>query len=141
MAVITKATDSSTLTLNGRVINDTLDGDEFVLAPLNPYATQTGGRRSVSMQSRSDRNVYTLTMRVFRYSDDDTWLNNELNKRFPTVFNGSLKTSLLKDGANIVETWDLANGCFTTQPTDTKNNTDDNLESVYVIQFYTCKRV
>lgn len=137
MAVITFKADSTTLILNGQVISDFINGDIIELSPVNPETVRTyGANRSVNIQQRADKDVYTLKFRVLRNSDSDIFLNNQLNSDKPVVFNGSLKEIFIKDGTEYVESFEIEAGSFTDKPTYTKNNQDGNAEVEYTIECF-----
>jgi hypothetical protein len=141
MAVISLAADSTTLILNGTAITDLIEGDTITLAPVNPatsHVNAIGG--GVNINERSDRGVYDVTVNVQRFSGNDVFLNNALRQSPPTVFNGSAKENYNRDGTDGVESWVLENGSITTQPTGTKNSTDGNALSTYVLRFRNCSR-
>lgn len=142
MPAIRTEADGATLTLNGRIIQDYIEGDTIELAPANPNSAHVNGVRtnSVSITSRSDRGVYDLTVRVQMFSEDDTFLNGLLNTNPPEIINGSLKESFIRDDAEGVETWTLENGTITEQPTKTKNTQDGNATMQYVIRFRNATR-
>lgn len=141
MAVINVAADSTTLVLNGRAITDFVAGDVLTLTPANPATAHVNSSNGgVSINERSDRGVYDLTVRVQRLSADDSFLNNALRQSPPTVFNGSMKENYNRDGTDGVESWILENGSITTQPTITKNDQDGNALSEYVIRFRDASR-
>ena len=137
MAVITFKSDSTTLILNGQVVSDFVDGDIIELAPVNPETARTyGANRSVNIQQRADKDVYTLKFRVMRNSDSDIWLNSQLNSDKPVVFEGSVKELFVKDGTEYTETFEIEAGSFTDKPTYTKNNQDGNAVVEYVIECF-----
>lgn len=133
---ISYAADSTTLVLNGRVITDTVAGDEFTLAPVNPLTSRVNGaKNAVSIGKRVDGNVMTLTINVIKNSEDDIWLNNQKLSNYPTIFNGSLKENFMINGELRKSSWALEGGSFTDQPTDTRNNQELNVTMAYVIEF------
>jgi hypothetical protein len=141
MAVITFAADSTTLVLNGYAFNSFVSGDILELAPVNDLTSHVNSSAGgVNIQKRSDGDVHDLTIRVQRYSDDDTFLNSEMNQEQPTLFSGSLKENFVKDGADGVESWLMENGSLTTRPTATKNDQDGNALMEYVIRFRSASR-
>lgn len=141
MATVNLAADSSTLTLNGTVIDDFVDGDTLTMTPVNPVTGRMRSLRGINIQERSDKDVYDLVFRVPKYSDSDIFLNTEVNQSPPTVFDGTLKEVYDRDGVEITNTYTLEAGSFTTQPTDTRNNQDGNNMMEYTIQFDRAVRV
>jgi hypothetical protein len=140
-SAITLAADSTTLILNGTAITDLVEGDTITLAPVNPatsHVNAIGG--GVSINERSDRGVYDVTIRVQRFSGSDSFMNNLLRQSPPVLINGSAKENFIRDGIGGVESWVLENGSITTQPTGTKNSTDGNALSEYVVRFRNCSR-
>jgi len=137
MPNIRVSADGATLTLNGRIIDDLVEGDSIEMAPANPNTAHVNGVRpnSVAITNRSDRNVHDLTVRVLKFSEDDTFLNSIRNQEFPEVIEGSLKESFVRDGADAEESWILEQGSITDQPTETKNTQDGNATMQYVIRF------
>lgn len=141
MAVITMSADSTTLTLNGTLVNDLVSGDVLTLAPVNPLTSHVNAKNGgVTIQKRADADVHDLTVRVHRNSESDVFMNSAINSEQPTVFNGSMKENFNRDGADGVETWTLANGSITTRPTATMNDQDGNALSEYVIRFRSAVR-
>lgn len=141
MATISLAADSTTLILNGTAITDLIEGDTITLAPVNPatsHVNAIGG--GVNINERSDRGVYDVTVRVQRFSQSDVFMNNLVRQSPPVVINGSAKENYNRDGTDGVESWILENGSVTTQPTGTKNSTDGNALSEYVIRFRNASR-
>lgn len=141
MAVITLAADATTLVLNGRAIVDLSEGDTMTLAPVNPataHVNSIGG--GVSINERSDRGVHDLTVRVQKYSSDDSFLNALLRQSPPALINGSAKTAYTRNDIDGEQSWLLENGSITTQPTDTKNSTDGNAMMEYVVRFRDASR-
>lgn len=141
MSVITLAADSTTLILDGVAITDLAEGDTITIAPVNPATAHVNAiNGGVSINERSDRGVHDVTVRVHKYSASDVLLNSKLRQSPPAVINGSAKENYTRDGADFVESWLLENGSVTTQPTNTKNSTDGNALSEYVIRFRNASR-
>ena len=137
MAVVSFKSDSTTLILNGFVVRDFINGDILELAPVNPETARTyGSNRAVNIQHRSDKDVYTIKFRVMRDSDSDVFLNTQLNSDKPVVFNGSIKEIFIKDGEELVESFEIEAGSFTDKPTHTKNNQDGNAQVEYTIECF-----
>lgn len=141
MGVITVSVDSSTLILNDKAITNFAEGDYITLTPANPassHVNSAGG--GVSIAEHLGRDVYDLMVRVQKYSSDDIFLTGVLNGEGVTLLAGSLKESYTADGSAGVESWNLDGGSITTQPTQTKNNTDGNALMEYTVRFRTAKR-
>jgi hypothetical protein len=137
MAVISFKSDSTTLVLNDEVINDFINGDILELAPVNPDTSRLYGRnKSVNIQKRSDAEVYTLKFSVMKNSDSDIFMNTQMNKPIPVVFNGSMKEIFVKDGEELVDSYELQAGSITDKPTQTKNNQDGNAQLDYTIELF-----
>ena len=135
MNIVLKA-DSTTLVLNGTVINDFVESDIITLAGANPTTShQNGTGANVLIKKRSDSDVYDLTVNVIKYSNSDIFLNSALNQEVPVVFNGSLKESFLRDGAEGVENWLLENGSLTDKPEHSYNSQDGNNTVSYKFRF------
>lgn len=140
MSVINIPVNSTTLTLNSRVYRSLAEGDEITLAPVNDSTSQSNAADGgVIITARSDREVHDLTVRVQKHSDDDASLN-ALRNSPSTLINGSIKTSLVRDGVDLVDTYLLSNGSVTTQPTETSNHTDGSPMLEYVIRFRSAQR-
>jgi len=134
MAAIVLGADSSTLVLNGMIINDFAEGDTITMSPVNARTSRTHGNAgNVIVKERVDRNVYDITIRVIQYSRSDVWLNDQMNGDI-VLFNGSLKETFIKDGNVGSESWSIENGSITTQPSSTKNNQDGQPVMEYTIQ-------
>lgn len=137
MAVSRFLTNSTTLVLNGELIKDFINGDVIELAFVNPLTSRVyGANRAVNITQRSDNDVATLTVRVQRYSDNDIWLNEQVNNETPVIFEGSLKEVYIKDGSESVESYEIISGSITTKPTYTKNNQDGNATVEYVMECF-----
>ena len=135
MAQISLAADSTTLTLNGRVMQDFEAGDRFTLAPVNPKTSHTNSSNNgVTITERVDGGVHDLTLRVQKHSDDDVFLNTLRNDP-SVIIVGSSKEVFVKDGTDGVDTHELQAGSITTQPTSTRNDQDGNSLMEYVIRF------
>lgn len=136
MATIVVDTKNATLTLNGRTIEDTPEGDVFTIAYQNDITTQTQGTNNgLVVKERTDKDMALLTVRVLRYSADDAFLTNAINAANVTVFQGSLKVNFTRDGVDGIETHTLANGTFQTRGDNTVNNQDGADIQEYVIMF------
>lgn len=137
MAITSFKVDSTTLVLNGTVINDMINGDIIELAPVNPETARTYGRnRSVNIVQRSDKDVYTLKFRLLRNSDSDIFMNDQINKQTLVVFDGSIKENYVKDGEEFTETFELSAGSITDKPTHIRNNVDGNEQVEYTIECF-----
>lgn len=136
MSVITLNNDSLTLTLNGRVYNNLAEGDTTTLTPVNELTSRiNSAQNGVTIAKRMDAGVHDMVVRVQKYSDDDIELNSLRNAESPALIAGSVKENFIKDGTDGVETIELQAGSITAQPTNTKNNTDNNALMEYTIQF------
>ena len=136
MAAIINQVELITLTLNNHLFTSFVAGDILELTPQNDYSSQivaTGG--GVNIQKRSDANVHDLIMRIQKHSDDDVFMNIQVNSRQIVVFDGSLKQNYIKDGVDSVETYILALGSIMTLPTDTVSDLDGSAVREYVIRF------
>lgn len=136
MAQIVISADTSTLVLNGRIITDIAAGDYITITPSNALTSRANSAQNgVTISKRVDAGVNVLVVRVQKFSNDDVWLNQQMNAAIPVVFDGSVKESFVRDGAALKETYDLQVGSITTQPTQTKNNQDVNALMEYTIEF------
>ncbi|HFY0590970.1 TPA: hypothetical protein ACIGVI_004534, partial [Yersinia enterocolitica] len=127
MSQIVISADTATVVMNGRIITDIAAGDYITLTPTNPLTSRANSAQNgVTISKRVDAGVTVMVVRVQKYSNDDVWLNQQINTDIPVVFNGSVKESFVRDGAALKETYDLQVGSITTQPTQTKNNQDVN---------------
>jgi len=141
MSVITLQADATTLILNDQSITSFGEGDYLTLTPVNAasaHVNSAGG--GVTISERFDKDVHDLVVRVQKYSPDDVFLQGLLNGESVTVLIGSLKESYVADGSAGVESWTLEAGSITTQPTQTKSNTDGNALMEYTARFRTAKR-
>lgn len=135
MARITVPADSSTLTLNGRVIQDFEAGDVYTLTYANPKTAHTNSSNGgVTIHERVDGGVGDLVVRVQKFSDDDVFLNTLRNSP-ATIIDGSLKEVFNKNGQDGVDTHELQSGSVTAQPSPTKSDTDGNSLMEYTIRF------
>lgn len=141
MAEIVVNSSTATIVLNGRIITDIVTGDYVTLTPSNPLTSRANSAQNgVTISKRVDAGVHGMVMRVQKFSNDDIWLNGLSNSEIPTVINGSIKESFIRDGASLKETYDLQVGSLTTQPTQTKNNQDVNALMEYTIEFRNIRR-
>lgn len=136
MAVIALQADSTTLVLNGTIINDLGEGDSITFTSVNPLTGHVNSAgNGVTIKKRFDGGVTDMVVRVQKYSDADVFLNSSRESAAPVVFNGSAKENYTKDGTEFVCTLQLNNGSITAQPTDTRNNQDGNALMEYTIRF------
>ncbi|WP_449555269.1 hypothetical protein [Lelliottia amnigena] len=141
MSQIVISADTATFVLNGRIITDIAAGDYITLTPTNPLTSRANSAENgVTISKRVDAGVTVMVVRVQKFSNDDIWLNQQINANTPVVFNGSVKESFVRDGAALKETYDLQVGSITTQPTQTKNNQDVNALMEYTIEFRNSRR-
>lgn len=134
MSEIVLQGNSTTLTLNGFVFTNLIEGDAVELAPVNPKTFRVNSQKGVTIGNRSDGDVHDLTVRVQKYSQDDVFLNSAMNQADPVVFNGSLKENFVRDGADGVASAILELGSLTDRPTDIRNTQDGNAAIEYKIQ-------
>ena len=141
MAEIVLNTESTTLVLNGTPINDMVNGDVIVMTPTNPLTSRVNGTNdSVAIAKRSDAGVTSMVIRVFRFSDSDVFMNSIRNSAEPVVINGSLKSNFKRNGIDGTESYILESGSVTTQPTDTKSDTEGNALMEYTVEFRNARR-
>ena len=141
MAVIALQADSTTLVLNGTILNDLAEGDSITFTSANPLTGHVNSSgNGVTIKKRLDGGVTDMVVRVQKYSDSDVFLNSAKESGLPVVFNGSAKENYTKDGTDFVCTLQLNNGSITTQPTDTRNNQDGNALMEYTIRFRNAAR-
>ncbi len=141
MSQIVISADTATVVMNGRIITDIAAGDYITLTPTNQLTSRANSAQNgVTISKRVDAGVTVMVVRVQKYSNDDVWLNQQINTDIPVVFNGSVKESFVRDGAALKETYDLQVGSITTQPTQTKNNQDVNALMEYTIEFRNIRR-
>ncbi|HHH1326040.1 TPA: hypothetical protein ACPZHP_001393 [Yersinia enterocolitica] len=141
MSQIVISADTATVVMNGRIITDIAAGDYITLTPTNPLTSRANSAQNgVTISKRVDAGVTVMVVRVQKFSNDDIWLNQQINTDIPVVFNGSVKESFVRDGAALKETYDLQVGSITTQPTQTKNNQDVNALMEYTIEFRNIRR-
>jgi len=139
MAIIEN--DEATLIQNGEVMTDLIAGDVMVLTPVNPHSSQidsNGG--GVTINKRTNADVYDLQVNTQRMGAADRFYQKVINSDGIVVINGSVKQDYVRDGVSGVESWTLGTGTITTQPTDTKNNTDGNAGRQYTIRFRNVRR-
>ena len=126
--------NSTTLTLNGYVFTDLIEGDAIEIAPANPKTFRVNSQKGVTVGNRSDGDVHNLKVRVQKYSQDDVFLNSAMNQVSPVIFNGSMKENFVRDNADGVGSWILELGSLTDRPTDLRNTQDGNAAIEYTIQ-------
>ena len=137
MAGIRVSATGATLTLNGHIFNNLIEGDVIELNPVNAKTSHVNGIQSgdVTISTRSDGDVRDLIVRVQRFSEDDVFLNSALNQDFPEIFEGSLKETFIRNGTEGTESWILENGSITDQPSRVKNTQDGNAVMQYTMRF------
>lgn len=132
MSVITFKADSTTLTLNGTVITDFVEGDVITLNYVNPATSHQRSLEGLHIQERSDKKVADLTVRVPQKGDSYEFFRQCINNT--TLLNGTLKESYLKDEEQRTTTYELINGTVTTQAGRTINTLDGNNLAEFVIR-------
>ena len=134
--VINFLTASSTLILNGDLVDDFIEGDYMTLTFPNPVTSRANGEKnSVTTSKRVDSDVAVLAVSVKKLSDSDRFLNNARFAETPVVFQGSIKDNYSADGAEAVESYLLENGTFTDQGDDPRNNQERSAVMIYTIEF------
>lgn len=134
MAAIVLDTTNSTLTLNGRSIEDTPEGDVFTISYQGDASAQTQGLNGgVVVKSNAGKYTAVLTVRVLKDSADDAFFNNLVNQETVEIVNGSLKTNFTRDGVDGTDTYTISNGSVQTRGDNTINNTDGEEVSEYGI--------
>ncbi len=137
MAIISFKSSSTTLLLNGEVIDNFINGDILELAPVNPETARTyGSSGAVNIQQRSDREVYTLKFRLMKNSDSDIFMNKQLNHTIPVIFYGSIKEVYVKNGIDGVDNFEIQAGSITDKPSHTRNNQDGDATVEYTIECF-----
>ncbi len=141
MAEISLDADSTTLILNGERYDDFLAGDAIILTPVNPHTSRINGSGGgVAIAGRTDSGVFDMTVNFLKQSNSDEAMQSIINGESITVLSGSVKEDYVRDGISGTSSYLLEGGSITTQPTDTRNNTDGNAASSYVIQFRNVRR-
>lgn len=141
MSQIIKEADSVTLVLNGYAFNSFGTGDILTLTPVNAFTSQINSSDGgVTINKRTDHDVYDLTISIQKYSSDDVFLNSLINSQTFEAIEGSLKEAFTRDGTAGIESWSLTGGSILTKPTNTKNDTDGNAVLEYVIRFRSATR-
>ena len=127
-------TVNSTLTLNGRTIEDTPEGDVFVISYQNNVTNQTQGvSGGVVIKPTVNKDSALITVRVLRDRSDDAWFTNQINQEPIVSLAGSLKTNFTRDGVDGVETYTITGGSIQTRSDHTINNTDGEEVSEYIL--------
>ena len=136
MNALSFSTENTSLILNDHPFSNYIDGDILEMTPVNPATTQVRGPNCVNIMKRSDAQVYDLTIRLMRFSDDDVYLSSQLNQDRPVIFKGSLTENYQSEtGLDGVSNWSLNGGSLTDQPTQIDNNVDGNFLMEYKIRF------
>ena len=93
MSAIRVSATGSTLTINGHIFQNLIEGDVIEINPVNNKTSHTNGMRpgDVTITTRSDGGVHDVVVRVQRYSEDDVFLNSLMNSDFPELLEGSCK--------------------------------------------------
>lgn len=142
MAIITYATDSATLALNGRIITGFAISDIIEVNPLNDQTSRVNSADGVSITKRADAGVTDLVVRVQEKSDDDFWFNSLTAGDAPIVIVGSLRENFSKDGVNGVDTWQFEGGSLVGKAPKIVNNNEDTQKVMeYRIQFRNATRI
>lgn len=141
MSEVVLDADSTTLVLNGTALPDFVAGDIITATPVNPLTSHVNSSNGgVTINKRTDGDVYDVAFTLQKFSASDLFMQSQVNQSSPVVFNGSMKEDYTRDTTAGVETWILESGSITTQPTDTKNNTDGNANRQYTIRFRNVRR-
>jgi len=136
MSNIVFKADSTTAIVNGYTLKNLPAGDEITIAPANARTSRTyGAGRKVNIKRRADGDVYTITIRVLRASDDDIFLTDMWN-RDVMGFGGSFKELRIVNGNEEVHSWKFTDASFTTGATETFNNTDGSEVMEYTIEAF-----
>lgn len=136
MSEILLQADSTTLVLNGQVIEDFAEGDYIEINPVNELTSHTNSSNGgVTIIKRLDAGVTDVVVRVQKHSASDVYLNGIRNQDAPIVIEGSAQEVFIRNGTEFVEAWSLERGSMTVQPGNTKNNQDGNALQEYTIRF------
>lgn len=141
MATVTMSADSTTLILNGTTINDFVAGETLTVEWPNEstshiIATQGG----VAIQERADAAVGELTLNLLRNSEADIFMNSAANSGGVTLFNGSMKEVVNRDGNQVISTVKLENGAIMNRGNITVNDTEGNTTCSWKLRFRTATR-
>ena len=142
MSAIRVSATGSTLTINGHIFQNLIEGDTIEVNPVNNKTSHVNGIRpgDVTISSRSDGNVHDVVVRVQRYSEDDVFLNSLMNSDFPELLEGSLKEQYVRGSQQSTETWLFENGSLTERPSRVKNTQDGNAVMQYTMRFRNAAR-
>lgn len=136
MAIIGYDTDSSTLIINGRTIDDFIAGTFISISKPNPDTSRVNGAKgSLSVAKRTDRDVTNVEIHILKGSDSDKYLNPLATSEAVNIVDGSVVSRFSKNGSYRNERWTLSGGTVTTQPTFDHNNTDHAAEATYQLEF------
>lgn len=141
MSNIILQAESTTVVLNGEVLNNLAEQDAVIIQQPNPRTGRVNSERGVTVIKRNDAEVTDLVIKVQRYSADDVLLNSWKESNKIVVLNGSVKESFNRDGTDMLENWVLEAGTFTTSAENVKNNQEPTGISEYTIQFRRGTRV
>lgn len=131
---ITLDTVNSTLTLNGRTIEDTPEGDVFIISYQNNVTNKTRGVNGGAVTKGTvNKNAALITVRVLKDSADDAYMTNLINQPSIEILEGSLKTNFTRNGVDGTDTYTISNGSIQSRGDSTVNNTDGEEVSEYII--------
>ena len=142
MSAIRVSATGSTVTINGHIFQNLIEGDVIEVNPVNNKTSHVNGIRpgDVTISSRSDGNVHDVVVRVQRYGEDDVFLNSLMNSDFPELLEGSLKEQYVRGSQQSTETWLFENGSLTERPSRVKNTQDGNAVMQYTMRFRNAAR-
>ena len=141
MSEILLQADSTTLVLNGQVIEDFAEGDYIEINPVNELTAHTNSANGgVTIIKRLDAGVSDVVIRVQKHSPSDVFLNGIRNSEAPTVIAATAQEVFVRNGTEAIESWSFERGSMTVQPANTKNNQDGNALQEYTVRFRTAVR-
>jgi len=96
MNIVLKA-DSTTVVLNGNIIDDFQEGETIVISPVNPVTSHTNGSNGdVIVKKRVDGDVHDITLNIIKFSKSDIYLNNAKYVSLIASFNADSFVSAVK---------------------------------------------
>lgn len=141
MSAVQYTQSSTSLILNGYSIVDLQVGDTIVLNFPNPATGRmNASNNGVSITERADKDVAVMTINVMKNSPADDFFSRAKSQGL-TIFNGSWKENVIRDGSDRVDSYLLSNGSLVDQPANTKNNQDGNGLMAYAVEFRQAVRV
>ncbi len=140
--VITIPAGSVSLILNGRSYTKLGEGATVSLSFPNNIAERNIGEGGVvNINTRVDKDVAELTIRLMRKTEDDIELSRIANTSPLTIIDGSFTENYIADGFSALETYAITSGNIMKHPDKEINNQDGDPMVEFVIACFAEKSI